>query len=149
MDDDRRSIYISDWENNRIIEWKYGAKNGQIIVGENRNNQFVSAFSFVVDKTNDSLIIGDYGNNRVIRWTRQHGTNGQIIISNIRCISLAMDYHDNLYVSDYDKDEVRRWKIGETKGTLVASGNSKKNQFNNSNHIFIDKDLSIYISDWG
>ncbi len=108
MDDDRRSIYISDWGNNRIIEWKYGAKNSQIIVGENRNNQLVSAFSFVVDKTNYSLIIGDYGNNRVIRWTRQNGTNEQTIISRIRCISLAMDNHDNLYVSDYGKDEVRR-----------------------------------------
>ena len=29
-----------------------------------------------------------------------------------------------------EKNEVRRWKIGETKGTIVAGGNGQGNQLN-------------------
>ncbi|CAF1019756.1 unnamed protein product [Adineta steineri] len=35
VDDDRQTIYIADGENNRIVQWKYGAKNGQIVAGGN------------------------------------------------------------------------------------------------------------------
>ena len=33
--DDDQTIYIADWGNHRIIEWKSNATNGRIIVGEN------------------------------------------------------------------------------------------------------------------
>jgi hypothetical protein len=34
-----------------------------------------------------------------------------------------MDNNERLYVVDHQKNEVRRWKIGETKGTIVTGGN--------------------------
>ena len=87
VDDDHQTIYIADWWNHRIVEWKYGAKNGQVVAGGNgkgnRIDQLNHPTDVIVDKKNDSLIICDRGNRRVVRWSRQNGKNGETIISDI------------------------------------------------------------------
>ena len=45
----------------------------------------------IVDKQTDSLIISDSQNRRVVRWSRQNGTTGETIISNVYAWGLAMD----------------------------------------------------------
>ncbi|CAF4784355.1 unnamed protein product, partial [Rotaria socialis] len=88
---------------------------------------------------------------RVVRWPRRSGTTqGEILIDNIYCFGLAMDDQRNLYVSDWKKDEVRRYQLGEKNGTLVAGGNGKGdglNQLNVPTHLFVDRDHSVYVSD--
>jgi sugar lactone lactonase YvrE len=153
--DDNQTIYVADYGNNRIVEWRCGATNGQIVAGGsekgNRTNQLNRPTDLTVDKERDDLIICDYGNRRIMRWPRQYGINGQIMIANIDCNGLIMDNNGYLYVSDYRRDEVRRWKINDTYGTLVAGGNGKGNHLNqldNPTFIFIGEDHSIYVSDW-
>ncbi|CAF2052868.1 unnamed protein product, partial [Rotaria magnacalcarata] len=34
--DDEQTIYVADTSNHRIMEWKYGATNGQVVAGGNR-----------------------------------------------------------------------------------------------------------------
>jgi sugar lactone lactonase YvrE len=104
----------------------------------------------IVDKKTNSLIIADQVNERVVRWSRQNHPNPQIIISNIHCCGLKMNNNGDLYVSDCEKNEVRRWKIGETNGTLVAGGNGSGDHLNQLNYptcIFVDQDDSVYVSD--
>ncbi len=156
IDDDDQCIYIADYSNHRIVEWKFGANQGRVVAGGNgegnRTNQLNGPVDVIVDKKNDSLIINNYKNRRVVRWPRQNGTNGQTIISDIDCTGLAMDQNGNLYVSDTVKNAVRRWKTGDTNETIVAGGNGKGNQFNQLNdpgYIFVDADDSVYVSDWG
>ncbi|CAF1325619.1 unnamed protein product, partial [Rotaria sordida] len=155
VDDDNQRIYIADTLNHRVVEWKYGAENGQVVAGGNgegnRMNQLSRPSTVIVDKRNDSLIICDRDNRRVVRWSRQNGTTGQTIISNIDCSRLTMDNNGDLYVSDWKKDEVRQWKIGDTNGTIVAGGNGKGNhldQLYSPRHIFVDEDHSVYVSDY-
>jgi len=95
----------------------------------------------IVDGQNHSLIICDSANRRVVRWPRRNGQRGEILISNIDC---GDGY---LYVSDTEKDEVRRSKIGKTEGTIVASGIEKGDHLNQLLHIFIDDNQSVYVSD--
>jgi DNA-binding beta-propeller fold protein YncE len=140
--------------NHRIVEWKCGATKGQVVAGGNgkgdRRNQLSQPTDVIVDKKTNSLIIADNGNNRVVRWSGQNDPNPQIIISNIDCRSLTMNNSGDLYVSDYKKNEVRRWRIGETNGTLVAGGNGKGDHLNQLNvpiFIFVDQDDSVYVSD--
>jgi len=152
--DDDQTIYIADQSNHRIVEWKNGAKSGQVVAGgngpENRNDQLSGPTDVIVDKKSDSLIICDQSNRRVVRWPRQNGTSGEIIIANIYFWGLAMDNDGYLYVSDCSKHEVRRWKIGDTTGTVVAGGNGQGNRLDQLNHhtyIFVDQDHSVYVLD--
>ncbi|CAF4351507.1 unnamed protein product, partial [Adineta steineri] len=61
--DDKKTIYIADPGNHRIIEWKYDSKNGQVIAGGNgqgnRNDQLNAPEDVIFDKNNNSLIICD------------------------------------------------------------------------------------------
>jgi sugar lactone lactonase YvrE len=147
MDDDQ-NIYIADWWNNRIVEWKHQANTGQIVAAGNQLNHPTDV---IIDKETNSLIIADCENGRVIRSFRQNNLNEQqIIISNIDCVNLTMDKDGSLYVSDCVNNEVRRWGKEDQNGTIVAGGNGngdKLNQLNYPTFIFIDDDYSLYISD--
>ena len=152
--DDAQTIYVADTWNHRIMEWKKNEINGRIVAGGNgqgnRNDQLNQPTKVIVDKQNDSLIISDQGNQRVVRWPRRNGQSGEILISNIACRDLMMDNNGYLYVSDTAKHEVRRWKIGETNGTIVVGGNGqgdRLDQLNTPYYIFIDEDHSVYVSD--
>ena len=153
--DDDQTIYIADQCNDRIVEWKKGAISGEVVAGgngqENQNDQLHYPMNVIIDHENNSLIISDRGNQRVVRWPRRNGRSGETIISNIDCCGLALDNDGYLYASDKNKDEVRRWKIGEDNGTLVAGGNGKGdclNQLNSPRFIFVDQDQSVYVSDY-
>jgi sugar lactone lactonase YvrE len=152
--DDDQTIYIADRDNHRIVEWKWNSKNGQVVGGGNgkgnRTDQLNHPTNVMVDKQNDSLIICDLGNRRVVRRSRQNNTSEETIISDVDCYGLTMDNKGSLYVSDYKKDEVKRWKIGESSGTIVAGGNGKGdhlNQLTCPTYIFVDEDYSVYVSD--
>jgi DNA-binding beta-propeller fold protein YncE len=146
---------VADYENHRIVEWKCNATHGQIVAGGNGQgnqiNQLNGPRGVIIDKENNSLIICDQENRRVMKWSLENSTkNGQIIIEDIDCYGLTMDKNGSLYVSDYKKNEVRRWKRGDQNGTIVAGGNGKGNhlnQFNWPTYIFIDEDYSLYVSD--
>jgi len=130
IDDDDQTIYVADTENNRIMEWKFGATSGKMVAGTgnsgNETNQLNWPTSVIIDKEKTNLIICDMYNERIVQWSRQNAKNGQIIISNITCYALAIDNNGDLYVSDWKKHEVRRWKMNDTCGTLVAGEMGKK-----------------------
>jgi sugar lactone lactonase YvrE len=152
--DDDQAIYVADYGNHRVVKWKCGGKSGQIVAGANgkgnRRDQLNLPTDVILDKKNDSLIICDAGNRRVVRWCRRSGTNQQVLISNIASSRVTMDNNGDLYVSDWEKNEVRRWKPGDTSGTLVAGGNGPGDhlsQLNSPSYVFVDEDHSVYISD--
>ncbi|CAF1033376.1 unnamed protein product [Adineta steineri] len=151
--DKNKNIFIADRLNHRIVQWKYNAKEGQIIVGGNgqghQMDQLNEPTDVIVDQQDYSIIIADQGNTRVIQWLNQ---TQQILIHNIVCYGLTMDKHGFLYVSDWEKNEVRRWKMGEynNEGIVVAGGNGQGdqlNQLNNPTFIFVDEEQSVYVSD--
>ncbi len=153
--DDDQTIYIANNSNHRIVEWKCNATTGQIVAGGNgcgnQINQLNEPIDVIIDKENNSLIISDSENRRVMQWSRENNTkNGQIIIEDIDCWGLTMDKNGSLYVSDFKKNEVRRWKRGDLNGTIVAGGNGRGdylNQLDYPTFIFVDEDYSLYVSD--
>ncbi|CAF1134185.1 unnamed protein product [Adineta steineri] len=151
--DEKKNIFIVDHINHRIVEWKCNAKEGQIVAGGNKQGNRMDQLDWpiyvIVDQQNHSLIVVDFGNRRVIRWSNQ---NQQILIKKTACYGLALDKSRFLYVSNWMKHEVRRWKMGEynNEGIVVAGGNGKGVQLNQLNYptfIFVDEDQSVYVSD--
>ncbi|CAF4195223.1 unnamed protein product, partial [Rotaria sordida] len=132
-----------------------GDTNGQVVAGGNgrgnRLDQLNEPTDVLIDKETDSLIICDQNNRRVVRWSRRSGTTqGEILIDNIACRGLAMDDQRDLYISDVEKDEVRRYQIGDKNGTIVAGGNGKGaglNQLNWPAYCFVDQQQTVYVSD--
>ncbi|CAF4253000.1 unnamed protein product, partial [Adineta steineri] len=151
--DQKKNLYIADVHNHRIVEWKYDAKKGQIIAGGNdkgdRIDQLNNPTDVIIDQQHHSIIIADRNNRRVIQWLTQ---KQQILIHNIDCSRLTIDKYGFLYVSDYKKNEVRRWKMGEynNEGVVVAGGHGKEDRLNQLNYptfIFVDEEQSVYVSD--
>ena len=158
---DDQTIFIADSCNHRIMAWREGATQGEVMAGGNgrgdRLDQLNGPTDVIVDRRTDSILVCDRGNERIVRWLqRQSGTiyrkQGAIIIDNVDCSGLTMDNRRDLYVSNWLTNEVRRYRLGETEGTLVAGGHGKGHnlhQLNGPTGLFVDQDYSVYVSDWG
>ncbi|CAF2990084.1 unnamed protein product [Rotaria sp. Silwood2] len=139
------------------MQWKMGDMNGRIVAGGNgegsRVDQLAHPGNVLIEKETDSLIICDSGNERIVRWPLRNGTTqGEVLLNGTCCSGLAMDDQRYLYVSSCEKHEVRRYRIGDKNGTLVAGGNDKGadlNQLNMPLSIFVDRQQAIYVSDYG
>ncbi|CAF4241529.1 unnamed protein product [Rotaria magnacalcarata] len=156
IDDKNQTIIIADQSNHRIIEWKIGDTNGQVVAGGKGKgyglNQLNSPTDVLIDKETNSLIICNYGSRQVVRWLRRAGTKrGEILIGDIACWGLAIDDHRNLYVSDIDNDIVLRYSLEDIKnGTVVAGRNGPSNDLRslcNPTYLCVDQQQAVYVSD--
>jgi sugar lactone lactonase YvrE len=153
--DDNETIYVADSNNHRVVAWSAGKTSGQVVAGGNSQgsalNQLNQPTDVISDRSMKNLLICDSGNARVMRWLYLVGVRGEILLSNIRCFGLTMDARGFLYVSVMDKYEVRRFKLGESEGTLVAGGNDRGqglDQLDGPMYLFVDRDHSVYVSDY-
>jgi len=154
VNDQQQTMYVADFGNHRIIKWNFGERNGEVVAGGNgqgnRIDQLNCPFNVILDQNKKSLIICDVGNERVVRWSLENQNDRQILIEDISCYGLMMNNKGDLFVSDYKRDEVKRWKKDEKQGTIVAGGNGKGDKLNQLNYpgfIFVDREDSIYVSD--
>ncbi|CAF0733859.1 unnamed protein product [Adineta steineri] len=152
--DHYKNIFIADHDNHRIVGWKCNSSEGQIMVGRNgqgkRDDQLNCPTDVLIDTENNSFIISDRKNRQVIRCFYQNEAKPQVLISDIDCYGLSMDKNGFIYISDPEKNEVRRWKKGEGRGTTVAGGHGQGdqlNQLNSPRYIFVDEDESLYVAD--
>jgi sugar lactone lactonase YvrE len=149
--DDNQTIYIADFQNDRIVEWKSNATSGQVVAGGNGKeyDQLNGPTDVIVDKETNSLIICDSRNEQVIRRPRRDGTNGETIIIDIHCMDLTMDDNGFLYVPDHDKKEMRRWSVGKTyvKVALDVNGDDLRiNRVEYPSNVFADRYRSSHAS---
>ncbi|CAF1470565.1 unnamed protein product, partial [Adineta steineri] len=155
IDDDDHNIYIADTWNHRIVRWEFGGNNGEIVAGGNGQGSAIHQLNHpkdvILDKDKKNIVICDHGNFRVIQWSLQNSHDQQILIYPILCWGLAIDNNGDLYISDWRKHQVKRWKQGDKEGTVVAGGNEKGNRFNQLDQptsIFVDEYHSVYIADY-
>ncbi|CAF2978412.1 unnamed protein product [Rotaria sp. Silwood2] len=152
---DDQTLVISDWNNNRIVEWKVGGTQGKVVAGGNgqgdRLDQLLFVTDVLIDNETDSLIMCDDRNRRVVRWSRRNGTTqGEILLDSIFCYGLAMDDQRGLYISDPILLDVRRYQIGEKNGIVVAGGHGRGDgvtQLDDPTYLFVDRQQAVYVSD--
>ena len=74
------SLLIADTGNDRIMKWRFGATEGELVVGGNGRgsalNQLNQPFGMAVD--GDSIFVSDTFNNRIMRW-RFGAKNGELV----------------------------------------------------------------------
>lgn len=154
--DEIQTLYIADCNNHRIIEWKARETSGKVVAGGNGkgygNDQLNFPTDVIVDKKRNSLYICDTGNRRVVRWPCRGTKIGDTIISEVVSHGLTMDESGFLFICDFERHEVKRWRVGETSGKVVAGGNgqgNRRDQLNRPISVFVDRDHSVYVSDYG
>ncbi|CAF4887931.1 unnamed protein product [Rotaria sp. Silwood1] len=154
--DRNRTMYIADYGNHRVIEWKLDSLTGRIVAGGNgqgnRNDQLSRPTDVIVDSKTDSLIICDFENKRILQLSRAKDTIPEVMISNVSCYGLTMDEEGFLYFAHYDDCSIGRLKIGDKHWRIVAGGNGKGDglhQLNGPTHMFVTKNGSVYVSDYG
>ena len=148
MDSDQ-TMYIVDSGNNRILALKDGEVRRQIVAGDNEQLDWPT--KVIIDKRSNSMIICDSWNRRIVRWSCQNGRSEEVIISNITCHDVVMDHEEYLYVSDWKKHEITRWKIGDEEGIVVAgeheSHGRRLSRLDSPYYICVDRDQSVFVSD--
>ncbi|CAF0739240.1 unnamed protein product [Adineta steineri] len=156
IDDDSESIYIADSNNHRIVKWKFGAHTGEIVPSRNGPGSEIYNLStptdLILDKEKKHLIVCDPDNQRVMKWSLENSQDHQVLINDIVCWSLAMNNDGDLYVSDMQRHQIRRWQQGNKEYTVVAGDNEpgdKFNQLNYPQHIFVDRYHTVYVIDSG
>ena len=148
-------MIVADWGNHRIMQWKAGEAQGQVIAGGegqgNQLHQLNGPTDVLVDRETNSLIVCDRGNKRIVRWSRQEGTTqGEVLLDGIACWGLALDEQGYLYISDTEKHEVKRFRLGEKEGVVVAGGQGRGaglHQLNEPSYICVDGQQTVYVSD--
>ena len=140
---DDQTVYVADFDNHRVMEWKRDAATGRVVAGGNgagdRTDQIKCPTDVIVDDESDSLIICDTCNKRVVRWPRQNGTRGENSCRKHRMLGLS-----NVY-----RGAVIRYRSGQTLGSVAAGGNRCGNQSDQlcfPRYAFIDRDLSLYVT---
>ncbi|CAF4943265.1 unnamed protein product, partial [Rotaria sp. Silwood1] len=76
------SVYVSEWDNHRVMKWMEGAKQGIVVAGgQGKGNdltQLSSPEGVVVDQLG-TVYVADKGNDRIMRWPKG-ATQGSVIV---------------------------------------------------------------------
>ncbi|CAF1435368.1 unnamed protein product [Adineta ricciae] len=143
--------------------WK---QNGTTIAGGHGFGDSLQHLKYpqgIIIDDEKNLYCADWANHRIVKW-KYNNNIGEIIVGNRgqgnlydqlngpMCVIRNKQENSLIIcdVADDEKDEIRRWKIGEKEGTLIAGGNGKGNNLNQLNATFfihIDKSNSLYVSD--
>lgn len=148
-----KSILVADCANHRIIEYGPDKKKRKVAGSRISGYGFSQLFfptDVVFQESTNNFLICDARNRRVSRWSPGRKVCDEIIIDKIACYGIAVDSDDNIYVSNIEKHEVRRYAPGDRRGVIIAGGHgrgSRLHQLNGPTYICIGPNKSLYVSD--
>ncbi len=160
------TVYVADYNNNRIEKWPPGATSGTLIAGGNgagsATNQISGPSGVYVDAAGN-VYVADAGNNRIMKWAPAAsygvlvaGGNGSGSGANQLHApqNVKVDDSGNVYIPDGSNNRVQKWAPGASTGVTVAgqsngNGGSGLNQLNNPEDVFIDASGNVYVADGG
>ena len=126
------SIFIADYDNNRVIKLQQGSLFGTIVAGTgtagNSVAQLDQPVGIHVDASNN-IYVADSNNDRVMLW-RENASMGLVVagtgspgagLNKFHGVAgLTGDSQGNIYVGDYLNYRVMKWSPNATSGIKVA-----------------------------
>ncbi|CAF0857132.1 unnamed protein product [Adineta steineri] len=133
------SLYIADFNNNRIQKWMINESNGTTVAGLSNGTAGASSIALtlpvsVVLDSNDNMYFTDRDNHRVVYWA--NGASSGTTIAGILGVSgstnntfygpcgIARDSSTGtLYIADTFNHRIMQYLMNASSGTVVAGGN--------------------------
>nr|ACD54714.1 NHL repeat containing hypothetical protein RRC374-like protein [Adineta vaga] len=157
------SIYVSDYNNNRVIKLQEGSLVGTTIAGTgiagNSAGQLKIPLDLFVDSSSNIYVV-DNDNYRVMLWRKNatvgikvagSGSQGSTASTFREPNGITVDSMGNVYVSDFTTHRVMKWAVNATFGTMVAgtgvSGNSTDQVYQPAGLYFDEIKSYLYIAD--
>ncbi|CAF1004588.1 unnamed protein product [Rotaria sordida] len=142
------TLYIADYNNNRVMSYASGASNGTLVIGgqgsgTNRTQLYYSV-GIHFDSVSNSLLIANYGGQHIVRctldysnWTLVAGTPGMVGSS-----STLLSYPTGVTLDPM---------AGQTNGTTIAGitglSGSNSTQLYAPYSIRLDNQLNLLVAD--
>jgi len=159
-------IYISDYNNFRIMYYPAGVLNGTVVAGGNgqglNNNQLGYQYSVYHDAVTNSLFIAQCITNNIIQWPLD-ASNWRLIAgylngtmssssSGFSCPrDITLDPMGNIYVVDRDNARVQFFSTRQSNGTTIAGitgiTGANASLLNSPISVVLDTQLNLYVSD--
>ena len=166
LNENSGTIYISEYEGHRIVEYLSGASSGTVVAGGNGNGtgstQLKGPFGIYLDLTSNSLIIANRGANNIVKWVLGDSTWTLIVGSssglsgssstllNSPC-GVILDPLGNIYVADTSNQRIQFFRAGQTNATTVAGvtgvSGSTDLLLSGPYAVRLDSDNSLYVAD--
>lgn len=130
------TLYICDYNNNRIQKWILGASNGSTVAGYgngsagNDSMGLRNPMSIAFDK-NNYMYVADYSNNRIQRFAPNSligttvagtGESGNETHKVDLPVGVAVDDDLNLYILENGNRRLTRWHANAPNGTVLING---------------------------
>ncbi|CAF0957866.1 unnamed protein product [Adineta steineri] len=166
MHPNSNAIYISDFNNNRVMKYFPGNLTGTVIAGGNglgiNNTQLNHPTGLLFDSSTNSFIISNNGASNIVRWKigdskwtiiagSSTGLTGTGSISFNHPESVTYDPMGNMYVADEFNHRIQLYLVGQSNGTTIAGisgipGNNSTMLYYPTSVAF-DNQLNLYVAD--
>ena len=165
-DSQTNNLYIADTDNQRVMQYQYGASMGNVIAGGNgyglNTSQLSTSYALYFDVFSNSLVIANADMPRIVRW-RIGDYNGTIVAGSFTGVvgndatslnyprGVSLDPMGNIYVADTVNNRIQFFLSGQTVGRTVAgiTGVYGTNMTLLDHPFWVtqDKQLNLYVSD--
>lgn len=154
--DSNGNVYVSDYGNQRIQRWSYGATVGVTVAAN------INCYGIYVD-IHGAIYASDVVNHRIMRYSSGSGVNGVVIAggngqgSTQNQLFWPWGIHVDItlsfvYIADTYNNRIQRWTIGGSVGVTMCGGfglGSGLHQLNSPTSVTVDSFGYMYISDSG
>ena len=164
--DSSNAIYISDFENHRVLQYTSASTNGTLVAGGNgaglNTNQLYYPLGIAYFSPTNSLYIANYYGHNVVSWVlgatnwtllagSSSGQAGSTAYLLYGPAGLAVDSQGNFFVTDTQNYRVQFFLAGTTNATTIAgitgSSGSNASQFNIAYGLAVDNNRNLYVAD--